>query len=395
LRRNIEVTNRQVNHIGKVVQTAISGGSVFDDFDDPVKALPDGVGQIPVDIGENILEVVSQGSDKLTQRGNAASQGSGRPSFEELLRRAAVAVIPEVLELILEHPSAMDATIGITQIVEKAGMPLGAISGVHGKQPAHPLDRLASLGVEVAPLFLSYLVERFVQGLHDVEAVDDERGIGAVMLDGLGIGRTHVATGPLDPFLLPLAQALVEESVNRLAALTPAYPQDTSTVQIIDDGGVFTALAEGDLINTESLHAPDLMAISHAVDNPVQEVGERRGSHLQDLGGGLLGHDLAQGTDPPLQAVGDARQGRRPGDLLLDPPVGWAKDRLWGVPENNLHAHECEVLPPTKLGSLVHDPATPPARRAAATVFVRFDGQVKFFATVFEPEHADFHALQA
>ena len=67
LRRDIEVANRQVNHIGKVVQTAISGGSIFDNFDDPVKALPDGVGQIPVDIGENILEVVSQGSDKLTQ----------------------------------------------------------------------------------------------------------------------------------------------------------------------------------------------------------------------------------------------------------------------------------------------------------------------------------------
>ena len=73
MRRNIEVANGQVNHVGKVIQTAISRGSVFDDFDDPVKAFADGVGQIPVDIGENVLEVVSQGSDKLTQRGNAAS----------------------------------------------------------------------------------------------------------------------------------------------------------------------------------------------------------------------------------------------------------------------------------------------------------------------------------
>ena len=108
-----------------------------------------------------------------------------------------------------------------------------------------------------------------------VETVDDERGVGAVMLDRLGIGAAHVATGPLNALLLPLAQALVEEQVNRLAALSPADPQDMSTVQIIDDGGVFTALAERDLINTEGFHAPDLMAISHAVDNPMQEVGER------------------------------------------------------------------------------------------------------------------------
>ena len=73
MRRNIEVANGQVNHVGKVIQTAVSGGSIFDDFDDPVKTFADGVGQIPVDIGENVLEVVSQGSDKLTQRGNAAS----------------------------------------------------------------------------------------------------------------------------------------------------------------------------------------------------------------------------------------------------------------------------------------------------------------------------------
>jgi hypothetical protein len=65
MRRNIEITNGQVNHVGEVVQTAISGRSVFDDFDNPVKALPDGVGQIPVDESENIIEVVSQCIDEL------------------------------------------------------------------------------------------------------------------------------------------------------------------------------------------------------------------------------------------------------------------------------------------------------------------------------------------
>ncbi len=62
--RNIKVTNSQINHVGKVIQIAISGRPVFDDFDDPVKALPNGVAQIPVDEGENIIEVVSQCIDE-------------------------------------------------------------------------------------------------------------------------------------------------------------------------------------------------------------------------------------------------------------------------------------------------------------------------------------------
>ncbi len=250
--------------------------------------------------------MVSQGIDELAQRGNAASQRGGYPTFEELLRRGSIAVIPEVLELVLEHPGAMDATIGVTQSIEKAGMPLGAISGVHGKQPAQPLDRLAAGGIEGAPLLLSHLVDRFVQCLYDVETVDDERGILTVMFDGLGIGQAHVATGPLDPRLLPLTQALVEEPVNRLAALALADPQDARAVQIIDDGGEFTALAVGDLVGAQSDQAPDFMSVSHPRDDPMQQVGQCRCWHLQDFGSGLLGHDLAQGTDPPLQAVGDA-----------------------------------------------------------------------------------------
>ena len=61
---------------------------------------------------------------------------------------------------------------------------------------AQAVDRLTTLGIEGAPLVFTHLIHGLVQRLHDMEAVDDERGIGAVMLDRLGIGATHVATGP-------------------------------------------------------------------------------------------------------------------------------------------------------------------------------------------------------
>jgi hypothetical protein len=56
---------------------------------------------------------------------------------------------------------------------------------------------------------------------------------------------------------------------------------------------------------TEGGQAADFMPVSHTGDDPMQQIGQRRGTHLQDLGGGLLGHDLAQGADTPLLAVGD------------------------------------------------------------------------------------------
>ena len=118
----------------------------------------------------------------------------------------------------------MDAAIGVAQAVEEAGMSLGAITGMHAEQPSQTLDCLAPIGIERTPLVLAHFVHCLVQRLHDMEAVDDERGIGAVMLDRLGIGATHVAAGPQNACFLPFAQAFVEEAVNGLAALSPAYP---------------------------------------------------------------------------------------------------------------------------------------------------------------------------
>lgn len=96
------VADSQVDQVGETIQVAVPRGSIFNNFDNTVKALTDSIGQISVNEGKDILEVISQRSDKLTQRGNTAAQGSGYPAFEELLCRGTIAVIPEVLEL--THP---------------------------------------------------------------------------------------------------------------------------------------------------------------------------------------------------------------------------------------------------------------------------------------------------
>ena len=85
MRRNIEVANGQVNHVGEVVQVTISGRSVLDDFDNTVQAFTDGVGQVSVGERDDVIEVISHRGDKLAQLGDTATQGGGHPAFQELL----------------------------------------------------------------------------------------------------------------------------------------------------------------------------------------------------------------------------------------------------------------------------------------------------------------------
>ena len=67
MRRDIEVADGEEDHIGEVVEVAVSGGAVFNDFNDTVKALTDGIGQVPVGEGDDVIEVISHRADELAQ----------------------------------------------------------------------------------------------------------------------------------------------------------------------------------------------------------------------------------------------------------------------------------------------------------------------------------------
>ena len=67
MRRDIEVADGEEDHVGEVVQVTISGGPVFNDFDDTVKTLTNGIGQVSVGKGDDVIEVISHGADELAQ----------------------------------------------------------------------------------------------------------------------------------------------------------------------------------------------------------------------------------------------------------------------------------------------------------------------------------------
>jgi hypothetical protein len=69
----------------------------------------------------------------------------------------------------------------------------------------------------------------------------------------------HITAGPFNLLLLIIAQHLVEESVDGLASLSLPNPDDTGTLQVIDNGHVLVPLAVGDLIDAEGCQAANPM----------------------------------------------------------------------------------------------------------------------------------------
>ena len=58
MRRNIHISNSQVNYVRERIQIAETTGSVLDDFDNAVETFSDGVGQTGIDESDDTLIMV-------------------------------------------------------------------------------------------------------------------------------------------------------------------------------------------------------------------------------------------------------------------------------------------------------------------------------------------------
>jgi len=72
-----------------------------------------------------------------------------------------------------------------------------------------------------------------------------------------------------------------------------------------------------------------------------------------------------------------------------------ANDLFGCIPEQGLHADECEILPHVRLARLADKFTAPAAFRAAAAIFIGLHCQMQFRTTVLELKMSDLHAFQA
>jgi len=171
-------------------------------------------------------------------------------------------VVPELLKSVFQDPCAVDAAVAFVKGIKDASILFGAMGRVFEKEPAQSFEYFAFLGACLPPLLLTNLIKGCVDGLDDMEAIQDESGVRAMLLDGPYVGFTHVTGGPENLVFLVGGEAFLEEQVDRFSPLAFAHPYDARSVQVIDDGSVLIAFAIGDLVYTDGPQSSDPMAIA-------------------------------------------------------------------------------------------------------------------------------------
>ena len=228
-----------------------------------------------------------------------------------------------------------------------------------------------------------------------MKAIDDEADIRQVLPDCVDIGVAHIATGPTDAFSLFVAERVLKEAIDRLPAFTFAHPQDAGAIQVVDDRGELPAFAVRDLIDPHGGQAAYSVPVARPVDDPVQQVRQRRARHLENLGGGLLRHDLTQRTDAIFEPIRDPGVGRCPGDLFLDPAMRRTLDLLGGVVEDDSNPQDRCVFPSAHFAARLDDAPASLAVRAPTSVLVWFDREMQLLVAIPEFKVGNLQRLQA
>ena len=124
--RNVYVSDGEEDHVREGVKIPESAGPILDDFDDPVEAFRDGIGEATAYESEYPVVVLSQRVDELAHRLQSASKGRCHPLPDEALGRPGCFVFPELLELVLQLPGSVDASVCLVECPQRLGVLLGA-----------------------------------------------------------------------------------------------------------------------------------------------------------------------------------------------------------------------------------------------------------------------------
>jgi len=84
---------------------------------------------------------------------------------------------------------------------------------------AKAFECLTVIGGGLSPLLLSNLIHSFIERSSDMETIQNQGSVEAVIFDGSYIGLTHVPTGPLDLFFLVITELFGKEFINGVSAL--------------------------------------------------------------------------------------------------------------------------------------------------------------------------------
>lgn len=113
------------------------------------------------------------------------------------------------------------------------------------------LDEAPVLAAQPGVFGLAHLVERLAEVAHDVELVEQDRGLRRGRRGGVAERLPHVHDGEADLAALLRPQFVVELRQTALRPILAAEPNGASGQQIADDNAVDVALLDRDLVDAD------------------------------------------------------------------------------------------------------------------------------------------------
>ena len=240
----------EIHHVPEAVRLPFEGlDFVVDSFDDAV-------GDVMFEVVENPGPVSSQSLGHSGKLFDPGLHGVFEPQIKEFLRTLRFCLLPKELQLLFHGMSDEEGLVCFKKRIEP-GLPAGFKGTVVSEQQeATALERLLSQVVQFSLLLPADLIECLVHERYDVEAVKDNVHTGEALANGGEVTAAHVHGDGLK--VSCFAGESFQKGTDVLLAFAFNSMEDSSALEIGNDGHVLMALAETELIDSDMPDLPQL-----------------------------------------------------------------------------------------------------------------------------------------
>lgn len=330
-------------------------GAAGDGPDLAVESFGGPVRQARADVLEDSLQVLLDGEGDAFEVLKAAVTRFRDPELEPATSDVDLTPVEDGRQGLLEHVGSEEWLVRLFELRQRLGLDIRQVPRALLQGPPGPLESgLRIRAVRLADLVAACLVECVLGESLDVEAVEDQLGLGARLGHRLDVGPREIDRHGLEQGAA-FGAKIIEETLQCRGALAFCSPDDAAALVIDHDGDVLVVPAVAELVHADQPQAVEAVSVRSARaldDSPDQRADGAPGRAQQGDDGGLAAL-LGEEGGSLFECVGEVAAVRRPGDALgLDCPTVGAVSTLDAVAQVQRHASQV-VVSPAPLASIV------------------------------------------
>src|SRR5712692_14541 len=299
------------------------------------------------------------------------------PGAEALASPAWMGIVVGGEEVFFEQVGAEDFSIELFKLAQPLSFGVFQVPGSFQEGEAGVLQIVAFFPGEPCDLLAADRVEGFVEEALDMEAVEDDLGVGAAPFDRFDEGVGHVDGHQQDGGAAILSE-LVEEPIQGLGGLTLSDPDGLAGFVVHDDGDVFVPALVGELVDADEAKPFQALGIELLADDPGRDAPDGDPGDLEEFLHGRLIGDPSESCDLILEVAGEEGSGSGPGDQLGPDAAAFAADPTQVGFEKSPDSQHRQV-PPDTLLTVMNTTCHPIAAAASRHPSSRDDANMDFF----------------